>query len=107
MEIEKVTLPDIPPGAVEHIENFKNWYKNAQSGDWYIYYYGETLHENYQSKHLKDTVWSYACDGKIYIFQRRNIDDLRNFFFLAQKASRRYPHLNPRKTAEESRGRHG
>lgn len=106
MTKEYFELPEVPEAALPDVQAFKNWYLQAKPGDWYTYHLGEHLHENFTIQYVKKVVWDYACDGKIYIFQKRDPEIPEIFFFKAQKASKRIPKLNPTRIAEENkRGR--
>lgn len=97
-----IELPEVPTAFVGPVNEFRDWYKRAAPGEWYTYHYGEHLHESMSLTFLKRTVWDFACEGKIYIFQTRHKESPEFFFFQAQKASMRMPHLNPSRVAEGS-----
>lgn len=96
--IERIKLPAIPVEAYNHLHNeFIGWFTKAKAGEWFTYHYGRDLYENLATKKVKETTWDHACDGKIYLFLKRDTDNPKMFLFLAQKASRKFPHLNPKR----------
>ena len=74
---------------------FIEWYKTAQPGDKFLYYYGEHLHEDRNSEYVRQVAWDYACDGKVYIFQARDKEQTTYFNFIAVKAQYRLERLIP------------
>lgn len=96
-------LPEIPEFYKERVDKFEKWYKNAKPGDWYTYHVGVTLTEGMSNYYIKKVTWNYACDGKIYLFLRRSMYDKSKLDFLAQKASKVIPKLNPLKEVRAER----
>jgi hypothetical protein len=78
---------------------FVQWYRTAQPGEKFLYYFGEHLHEDRNSEYVRQIVWDYACDGKVYIFQARDKEHPTNFNFIAVKSRHKLDWLIPARTA--------
>lgn len=81
----RLSLTDVPPEYRILANEFATWYVNSKPGDRYIYYYGESLHDDFSTEFLRKYVWQHACEGRVYIFQSRDQVDKRNFNFIAIK----------------------
>lgn len=93
----RVTLPVNPEEHTDKFDAFINWYINAKAHDKFVYYHGTSLHETLASTYVKNLAWDYACEGKVYLFATRDLQNKYDWFFIAQKASRVIPSLNPKR----------
>lgn len=75
---------------------FISWYIDAKPLDKFIYYAGLHLHETMGAIRVRNEAWKFAVEGKVYLFHMKDNSTKNNWFFIAQKASRRIPHLNPK-----------
>lgn len=65
---------------------FENWYITAKPGSSYIYYKGLLGMESKSkfTSHIKHTVWKYALQGRIYLIQRKIMEN--DYDYIAVKA---------------------
>ena len=98
--MEEVLIQDGPDRYRKRAVEFEDWIIRAKPHSWYTYHYGEHLFDDRATIYAKTIAWNYACKGRIYIFMKRDLENPKNFFFLAQKASRIFPHLTPRDKRE-------
>lgn len=75
---------------------FLDWYISAVPRSWYIYHHGMNLHKDLSLQFVKQEVWNKACEGKVYLFQKRDLENPGLFFYMAQKATKKIPRLNPK-----------
>ena len=80
---------------------FFKWFEAARPNDVIVYYTGELASAIELSDKnvreflldIKETVWQYAVDGKLYLFQKKL--ETGRYEYIAVKAGRRIHQLNP------------
>jgi hypothetical protein len=80
---------------------FKKWIATAAPRSRFVYHYGLHLYDDMNSQYNKKLAWIYAVEGMVYLFQQRDPIAPQYFFYIAQKASRKIPKLNPNKTKDD------
>lgn len=89
------------PVDVEQFNKLHNemilWYMTSKPGDWYVYHQGYSLHENLTTEKVRQTAWELACDGKIYLFLKRDPVYKSNFLFMCQRSTKPIKRLIPKR----------
>ena len=76
------------------IDKFIAWSKTAEPNSRFVYHSGIGLYDTFMSAQMKKITWDYACEGVIYLVQRRLGVDKYNY--VAVKASKPHnPNLVP------------
>ena len=73
--------------------NFIEWYYAANGGDKFVYYAGSNLASSQESWAVKNLVWKFAIEGKVYLFQKRFGNN--DYQYIAIKAIGRDTNLVP------------
>jgi hypothetical protein len=79
-------------------EKFINWYLHAEPYEWFTYHHGVDLHTSLVVEIVRNTTWTYATKGLIYLFQKRDQVDKRKWFFMCQKSKKPLRRLVPKPT---------
>lgn len=99
--IQRIKLP-VNEDDHKHLEaKFYNWYINAKPLDKFVYYRGIGLSDTLASECVRKAAWQYAWSGRVYLFCTRDPSDQYYWLYIAQKASRVVPKLNPTKIAQK------
>lgn len=99
--VKRIKLPISEDDHRQLEAKFYNWYLSARPLDKFIYYRGISLSDTLAADYVRKAAWQYAWSGRVYLFTMRDPVDSYYWLYIAQKASRVIPRLNPTKSAEK------